>query len=325
MGYLFLQGTPAAAQGGFAGPGRYEIENVASGKVLQLSRDDGTTVVQFTREGSPEQHWEIEKAQGKYFFIRSVKTRKALEIRDGLAQDGAAITTGELTGKRHQQWRFEPGAGGSVLIISALEKALDVPRSSTENNLPLVAFRPHGEVNQQFVLRKVGDSTGRPESETRAPRATSRLPAATGFVGPGRYVIEAAVSGKVLGLNREDGTTVAQFPWSGDLAQQWDIQVSTEGYVFIRSALNGKALDVMRDSDHDATPVTAYTFHGRPNQRWRIEARGATCLIVSRVGKPLEIIGGLERDGARVQIYRPDGSKKQEFILRRLDTAESFR
>ena len=38
----------ARAQGGFVGPGRYEITSVNSGKDLDLDRQDGTTVMQWS-------------------------------------------------------------------------------------------------------------------------------------------------------------------------------------------------------------------------------------------------------------------------------------
>jgi hypothetical protein len=48
----------AGAQGGFNGPGRYEITNVKSGKVLDLDRNDQTSVIQFSSRGTDNQVWE---------------------------------------------------------------------------------------------------------------------------------------------------------------------------------------------------------------------------------------------------------------------------
>ena len=41
----------------YSGPGRYEIENVASGKVLDLNRQDQRTIVQWPRNHSQSQQW----------------------------------------------------------------------------------------------------------------------------------------------------------------------------------------------------------------------------------------------------------------------------
>ena len=40
------------AQGGFNGPGRYEITNLKSGKVLDVDRNDQTSVIQFSSRGT---------------------------------------------------------------------------------------------------------------------------------------------------------------------------------------------------------------------------------------------------------------------------------
>ena len=46
----------AAAQGRFNGPGRYEITNLKSGKVLDLDRNDQTSVIQFSSRGTDNQY-----------------------------------------------------------------------------------------------------------------------------------------------------------------------------------------------------------------------------------------------------------------------------
>jgi len=49
----------AMAQGGFGGPGRYEITNIKSGKVLDLDRNDQTTVIQYSARGTDNQRWDF--------------------------------------------------------------------------------------------------------------------------------------------------------------------------------------------------------------------------------------------------------------------------
>jgi hypothetical protein len=74
-----LNGAPARArtpspQSGYAGPGRYEIENVASGKVLDLNRQDQRTVVQWSRTHAQTQLWDIEDAGNGYVYVKSAAT-----------------------------------------------------------------------------------------------------------------------------------------------------------------------------------------------------------------------------------------------------------
>jgi len=62
----------ASSQGGFAGPGRYEIANVRSGKVVDLDRNNQTGVIQFSTRGTDNQQWDIIPAPDGFWFIRNL-------------------------------------------------------------------------------------------------------------------------------------------------------------------------------------------------------------------------------------------------------------
>src|SRR5690349_17987369 len=69
----------AVAQGGFDGPGRYEISNVRSGKVMDLDRNDQSTVIQFSPRGTDNQTWDVVRANSGYYFLRNAMNGYALE------------------------------------------------------------------------------------------------------------------------------------------------------------------------------------------------------------------------------------------------------
>src|SRR5216684_715609 len=69
----------------YSGPGRYEIANVASGKVLDLNRQDQRTVVQGSRRNSPSQQWDIEETRDGYVTIKSAATGLAIDVDGGRA------------------------------------------------------------------------------------------------------------------------------------------------------------------------------------------------------------------------------------------------
>src|SRR5260370_41299722 len=75
----------------YSGPGRYEIENVASGKVLDLNRQDQRAIVQFPRNHSQSQQWDIEDAGTGYVHAKSALTGLAMDIEGGSARDGARV------------------------------------------------------------------------------------------------------------------------------------------------------------------------------------------------------------------------------------------
>jgi len=139
-----------------------------------------------------------------------------------------------------------------------------------------------------------------------------------GFDGPGRYEIVNLKSGKALDMDRNDQTTVIQFSSRGTDNQVWEIQPSGDsGFYYLRNAMNGSALEV--DGTRNSTPVRAGRFDGGANQQWRFDpGKDGNALIISRLGKTLDIPGGTSEDGARVQIYDIDGDSNQRFIFRRV-------
>lgn len=144
----------AMAQGGFNGPGRYEITNLKSGKVLDLDRNDQTTVIQYSPRGTDNQQWDIVPAEDGFWFIRNAMNGKALQpVRNS--------NSAELIGARFdrgpdQQWRIQPGKDGNALIVSRFGRTIDVPDGSSRDGLHIQIYDLNGDSNQRFVLHRVG-------------------------------------------------------------------------------------------------------------------------------------------------------------------------
>jgi hypothetical protein len=149
-----LAAALAMAQGGFNGPGRYEIQNLKSGKVLDLDRNDQTTVIQFSPRGTDNQRWDIQPAEGGLWFIRNAMNGKALQpVRNG--------NSAELIGARFdrgpdQQWRIEPGKDGNAVIISRFGRTLDIPDGTSRDGAHVQIYDLNGDSNQRFLLRRAG-------------------------------------------------------------------------------------------------------------------------------------------------------------------------
>jgi hypothetical protein len=138
-----------------------------------------------------------------------------------------------------------------------------------------------------------------------------------GFDGPGRYEIMNLKSGKVLDLDRNDQTTVMQFSARGTDNQVWYIRPAGGGFHFLRNAMNGYALDA--GGGGESEPVRGMPFNGGDSQKWRLEpGKDGNALIMSRLGRTLDIPGGTSRDGAHVQVHDVNGDSNQRFTLRRV-------
>lgn len=149
--------VPLLAQGGFAGPGRYEIMNVKSGKVLDLDRNDQTTVIQFAPRGTDNQTWQIRPAGGGFYFLRNGMNGFALDAGSGGKSE--PVRGVPFNGSDGQKWRLDPGKDGNALIVSLFGRTLDIPDGSNRDGVRVQVYDIDGDSNQRFILRRV--SVGR--------------------------------------------------------------------------------------------------------------------------------------------------------------------
>src|SRR5258708_7710466 len=156
---------PLVAQGGFEGPGRYEITNVKSNKVLDLDRNNQTTVIQFSSRGTDNQTWFVRPAGAGYFYLRNGMNGNALDADGG---DNTVPVQGmQFTGGENQQWRFDQGKDGNALIVSRLGRCLDVPNGSGRDGVRVQLFNVNGDSNQRFFFRRLSGPSGWDERDDR--------------------------------------------------------------------------------------------------------------------------------------------------------------
>jgi hypothetical protein len=148
-----LTASLALAQGGFNGPGRYEIMNLKSGKMLELDRNDQTTVVQFSARGTDNQRWDLTMAGSGFFFIRNLMSGKALEPSRN--SNSAPLLCNRFDGKPNQQWRIQPGKDGNALIVSRAGRTIDIPDGTSRDGVKIQIYDLNGDSNQRFTFRRV--------------------------------------------------------------------------------------------------------------------------------------------------------------------------
>jgi len=144
----------ASAQGGFDGPGHYEIANLKSGKVLDMDRNDQTSVIQFSSRGTDNQVWEVRPSDDRgFFYLRNAMNGNALEAEGG--RNSTRVRAAPFDGGPNQQWRFDTGKDGNALIISRLGKTLDIPGGTSQDGAPVQIYDIDGDSNQRFIFRRV--------------------------------------------------------------------------------------------------------------------------------------------------------------------------
>ena len=150
---------------GYSGPGRYKIENVASGKVLDVDLRNGRTVRQWDGGyGSDQinppnnlrnQQWDVEDAGSGFVRIKSAQTGMNLDIQQPIIREVAPVILAPPSNSQTQLWRIEDAGQGRVKINSRIGKSIDLPDSSLSNGKLFQVHPPNGGANQQFVLVRI--------------------------------------------------------------------------------------------------------------------------------------------------------------------------
>ncbi len=158
----------AFGQAGYNGPGRYEIMSNVSRKVLDLDRNDQRTIIQYDSRGTDNQTWDIQDAGGGFVILRNGMNGNALtQTRNNNSEPVSAQPPNNSDAQR---WRIESGNNGSVIIVNASGKALDIPNGSTNNGVKINTYDRNNEVNQQWSLRMVSGNFNQQNNNNRGNR-----------------------------------------------------------------------------------------------------------------------------------------------------------
>lgn len=163
---LALAPVMAVAQGGFRGPGgfqgwgRYVITNVKSGRVLDMDRNDQSTVIQFAPRGTDNQTWIARPAGGGAFFLRNAMNGYALDMISD--QNTARVLCTPFNGGPTQRWRISPSKDGTAVLVSVSGKVIDIPEGDANRDGTHVhVFDRNDGANQRFTFARIsGWNTG---------------------------------------------------------------------------------------------------------------------------------------------------------------------
>jgi hypothetical protein len=128
--------------------------NLKSGKVLDLDRNDRSTVIQFSSRGADNQTWVVQPAGRGYFFLRNGMNGYALDA--GRAGNSEPVRGFPFNGGDSQQWQIQPGKDGNALIVSRYGRTLDIPDGTNRDGARVQVYDLNGDSNQRFIFRRVG-------------------------------------------------------------------------------------------------------------------------------------------------------------------------
>ncbi|MBD2544621.1 Cys-every-fifth RiPP peptide CefA [Planktothricoides raciborskii] len=162
---------------------------------------------------------------GRTYAITSVKSKLVLTLSDG------KLTQQKWTGSDNQKWKIIPLSDYSEVIASdgsyyqkstckiecvANGQVLDVPGSSTDNEVQIISYSWNGNPNQQWRLLELDGGVHR---------------------------IENVNSGKVMDLSNaslDEGAAIQQFPSNNGDNQKWllsEVTSGSDGALFEKKAI----------------------------------------------------------------------------------------
>ncbi len=153
-----------SGQSGVLREGRYEMELVATRRLLSVGRD-GRTVVQASGSGRYSQ-WDLQDAGNGYYYILSADTGEALTVAGRGESGDDVILTRLQRGNENQLWLVRQGPDNGYWFSTRRGKTLDSPSSARFDGGRMQIYNHNGEANQRFVLRQT-DSYGRDRDSNR--------------------------------------------------------------------------------------------------------------------------------------------------------------
>jgi hypothetical protein len=206
-----------------------------------------------------------------------------MDVAAGSTANGTPVQLARCNGGPAQAWTF---SSGSLRVFG--NKCLDVRAGVNADRTPLQIWdcRP-GNRNQQFTER--GNT----------------------FVAAGGRCVD--VPGNIL----QDGAPLQIYACNGSGAQAWSSARAGGGegggagqaQVLHAGANNGLCLDVAAANRANGTPVQIAVCNGNSAQTWTLT--GGTLRVFGN--KCLDVPGGVDRDGTRLQIWdcRPGNANQQ--------------
>ena len=317
------------------GNGLYEIENVESGKVVEVGNGltaNGSKINQYSRNGTVSQHWNIiDRGNESYSFI-NCNSGKALDVPNGVASDYAQLQVYDANKSDAQCWMLEECLTsrdridqfaldhkgtvdeGVYAIASANNpvQVIDVVAGSAENGANVQVYGSNGSSAQRWQFT---------EDES------------------GYLTIKNVGSQKVLDVDcglKANGTNIQQYDSNGSYAQKWIAVSDDNGSLTLYSALSeNMVVDLSCGQTSNGTNVNLYESNITVAQKFRLFSaqpvpqfdkvlEAGTYEIVAENGKVFDVPGASNEDGTRLQVFEPNGTAAQSFIVEHDETDNGY-
>lgn len=292
--------VPGVTFAGTSFTGRYYIESVHSGKVLDVggwSQSNGGNIIQWPYGGGANQQWSLESAGNGQYFFKNVHSGLYLDVAGSANANGGNIHQWQFNGSNAQRFRVIELGGGLYRIDNVGSgKTVDVSNVSQANGANIHQWDYVGGNNQKWRIVPVGAKRGL----------------------EGAYRITSVHSNKsldVAGASQSEGANVQQWGYGGGANQQWNLLNTGNGYYKLQARHSHQMLDVAWASVDNGANVQQAIDNGNDAQLFAVIDTGNNEFAIrnKHSGKTLDVGGWSGSDGGNILQWAYHGGANQKW------------
>lgn len=263
------------------------------------SAADSTAIQLYSGNGSKAQQFTFTRQSDGSYEIVNVNSGKALDVRNGVAENNAIAQQYSQNNSQAQRWFIRDSGAGYYLQSALGNWVLDLSGGNTANGAAIRLYTPNGTASQLFVV------------------SSSDVNIATGV-----SMIITSVANKKLVTDVTSASTanrarVQLYSSNNTNAQKYRFESIGNGTYKIVNINSGKVLDVSSGSTANGAALQQYTSNNTVAQQWTVRNYGSgnIALVSVNANKAVDIPGGNAVQQAQLQLYSPNGTVAQQWLV----------
>lgn len=263
------------------------------------SAADSTAIQLYSGNGSKAQQFTFTRQSDGSYEIVNVNSGKALDVRNGVAENNAIVQQYSRNNSQPQRWFIRDSGAGYYLQSVLGNWVLDLSGGNTANGAAIRLYMPNGTASQLFVV------------------SSSDVNIATGVSMIITSVANKKLVTDVAGASTANGARVQLYSSNNTNAQKYRFESIGNGTYKIVNINSGKMLDVAGGSTANGAALQQYTSNNTVAQQWTVRnyGSGKIALVSVNANKAVDIPGGNAVQQAQLQLYSPNGTVAQQWLV----------
>jgi hypothetical protein len=269
----------------------------------------------YSANGGKNQDWNFTlEADGYYTIYNVANPNLVLDVAGANPRSGANVSVYESNGGLNQKWVIAPNNDGYYTIYNAANPnlVLDAAGANPRSGANVSVYESNGGLNQKWEIRSLSE-VYRELDELAKKNAD--------LITDGTYTIYACLDNRpVISVKNQSnaiGATI-DLDSSKDIdCQVWEVQHDGD-YVLLKNKKSGKYLAVESSIASSGVDVVQDDNLGERNTRWIfVKNNDGSFSIRSAldVNLSLDVYGGNNEAGTKLEIYETNSSDAQKFKL----------